>query len=53
MTHRLPPIAALRALEATSRHLSFTRAAEELFISQSAVSHQIRPYRRYLGFQTV
>ena len=42
MAHRLPPIAALRALEATSRHLSFTRAAEELFISQSAVSHQIR-----------
>ncbi len=42
MTLHLPPIAALRALEATSRHLSFTRAAEELFISQSAVSHQIR-----------
>ncbi len=42
MVHHLPPIAALRALEATSRHLSFTRAAEELFISQSAVSHQIR-----------
>ncbi len=40
--NRLPPIAALRALEASSRHLSFTRAAEELFISQSAVSHQIR-----------
>ncbi len=40
--HHLPPIAALRAFEAASRHLSFTKAAEELFITQSAVSHQIR-----------
>lgn len=42
MITRLPPIAALRALEASSRHLSFTKAADELCISQSAVSHQIR-----------
>lgn len=39
---RNPSIAALRALEASSRHASFTRAAEELFITQSAISHQIR-----------
>ena len=39
---RLPPTAALRALEAAARHLSYTRAAEELHITQSAVSHQIR-----------
>ena len=51
MTHRLPPIAALRALEATSRHLSFTRAAEELFISQSAVSHQIRHIEEIWDFK--
>jgi len=38
----LPPLATLRALEAVSRHLSFTRAAEELNVTQSAVSHQIR-----------
>ena len=42
MMNRLPPIAALRAFEASSRHLSFTKAAEELSITQSAVSHQIR-----------
>ncbi len=51
MSQRLPPIAALRALEATSRHLSFTRAAEELFISQSAVSHQIRHIEEIWGFK--
>ena len=39
---RLPPISALRALEAAARHLSYTRAAEELNVTQSAVSHQIR-----------
>ena len=38
----LPPLATLRALDAASRHLSFTRAAEELNVTQSAVSHQIR-----------
>ena len=42
MPVRIPPIAALRAVEAASRHLSYTRAAEELFVTQSAVSHQIR-----------
>ncbi|MDZ7839839.1 MAG: transcriptional regulator GcvA [Gammaproteobacteria bacterium] len=39
---RLPPISGLRALEAAARHLSYTRAAEELNVTQSAVSHQIR-----------
>ena len=42
MRHRQAPVAAMRALEAAARHLSFTRAAEELNITQSAVSHQIR-----------
>jgi len=39
---RLPPTSGLRALEAAARHLSYTRAAEELSVTQSAVSHQIR-----------
>jgi LysR family glycine cleavage system transcriptional activator len=41
MAH-LPPIAALRALATAARHLSFTKAAAELNVTQSAVSHQIR-----------
>ncbi len=42
MNVRLPPTASLRALESAARHLSYTRAAEELFITQSAISHQIK-----------
>ena len=41
MSRRLPPLYALRAFEAASRHNSFTRAAEELSITQSAVSRHI------------
>lgn len=42
MTRRLPPLYALRAFEAAARHSSFTRAAEELSITQSAVSRHVR-----------
>ncbi|MDH3690315.1 MAG: transcriptional regulator GcvA [Gammaproteobacteria bacterium] len=49
MSVRLPPIAALRALEAAARHLSYTRAADELHITQSAVSHQIRHLEQLWG----
>lgn len=42
MNRRLPPLYALRAFEAAARHASFTRAAEELAITQSAVSRHIR-----------
>lgn len=44
-----PPFAWLRAFEATARHLSMTRAAEELHISASAVSQQIAALEAYLG----
>jgi len=39
---QLPPLELLPAFEAAARHLSFTKAAEELFITQSAVSRQIQ-----------
>ena len=39
---RLPPLDLLLTFEAAARHLSFTRAAEERFVTQSAVSRQIR-----------
>jgi LysR family transcriptional regulator, glycine cleavage system transcriptional activator len=39
---RLPPLAALRAFEAAARHLSFRRAADELAVTPTAISHQIR-----------
>ncbi|MBC3364860.1 LysR substrate-binding domain-containing protein [Pseudomonas sp. SWRI154] len=42
MSRRLPPLYALRAFEAAARYSSFTRAAEELSITQSAVSRHIR-----------
>ncbi|USG59689.1 transcriptional regulator GcvA [Sneathiella marina] len=42
MSDHLPPLAALRALESAARHGSFTRAAAELNVTQSAISHQIR-----------
>ena len=42
MRYHTAPAAALKALETAARHLSFTRAAEELNITQSAVSHQIK-----------
>ncbi len=45
----LPPLASLRAFEAAARHGSFRAAAEELSITQSAVSHQIAGLERRLG----
>ncbi len=45
----LPPLGALRAFEAAARHLSFTKAAEELFVTQAAISHQIKTLEAHLG----
>lgn len=45
----IPPLAALRAFEAVARHLSFTRAAEDLGMTQAAVSYQIRLLEERLG----
>lgn len=46
---RLPPLDALRGFVAAARHLSFTRAAEDLCLTQSAVSRQIQTLERALG----
>src|SRR3954451_12070891 len=43
------PLNALRAFEASARHLSFTRAGLELFVSQAAISHQIKGLEARLG----
>ncbi|MCP3752944.1 MULTISPECIES: transcriptional regulator GcvA [Pseudomonas] len=45
----LPPLNWLRAFEVSARHLNFTHAAEELFLTQGAVSQQIRQLEGHLG----
>src|SRR6202051_3535814 len=42
MPRRLPPLNALKAFEAAARHESFTQAADELCVTQGAVSHQVK-----------
>ena len=49
MPTRLPPLSALRAFETAARHLNFSRAADELSITHSAVSHQIKALEGQLG----
>ncbi len=51
MLRRLPSLNALKAFEAAARHESFTRAAEELFVTQGAVSHQVKALETELGFK--
>ena len=51
MHRRLPPLNALKAFEAAARHLSFTKAAEELFVTQAAVSHQIKALEEFLSMK--
>ncbi|WP_330961782.1 transcriptional regulator GcvA [Photobacterium sp. 53610] len=51
MSRRLPPLNSLKVFEAAARHLSFTRAAEELFVTQAAVSHQIKALEEFLGLK--
>ncbi len=46
---RLPPLNSLRSFEAAARHASFLRAARELNVTPSAISHQIRALEKFLG----
>jgi len=51
MPRKIPPFAALRAFEAAARHCNLRLASEELFLSVSAVSHQIKALEQFLGAQ--
>ena len=51
MTRQLPPLNALRAFEAAARHMSFTKAADELHVTPAAISHQVKRLEAYLGVQ--
>jgi len=46
---QIAPLNALRAFEAAARHLSFTKAAEELCVTQAAISHQVKGLEERLG----
>lgn len=49
MRRFLPSLSALQAFEASARHLNFTRAAEDLFVTQSGISRQITNLEQFLG----
>src|SRR4030081_1011049 len=51
MPRQLPPLNALKAFEAAARSESFTRAAEELCVTQGAVSHQVKALEATLGIR--
>jgi LysR family glycine cleavage system transcriptional activator len=51
MARRLPPLNSLKAFEAAARNLSFTKAAEEMFVTQAAISHQIKLLEEHLSMK--
>lgn len=51
--HDLPPLTALRAFEAAARRSSFKAAAAELFVTPTAISHQIRQLEEHLGVRVL
>ena len=48
MARKLPPLHLLQLFEAAGRHLSFKKAAEELYLTPSAISHQIKALEEHL-----
>jgi glycine cleavage system transcriptional activator len=51
MYKRLPPLNSLKVFESAARFLSFTKAANELFVTQAAISHQIKILEDFLGVE--
>lgn len=51
MRRPLPPLNALRAFEAAARHGSFRLAGDELCVSHSAISHQVKQLEQYFGLE--
>jgi len=51
MSRRIPPLNPLHTFEAAARHASFTLAAQELHVTQGAVSRQVRALEKYLGVE--
>lgn len=51
MCKRLPPLNSLKTFECAARHLNFTKAADELCVTQAAVSHQIKLLEDFLGIE--
>ena len=49
MPDRLPPLTALRALDAAARHMSFAKAAAEIGVTPAALSFQIKSLEEHLG----
>ena len=47
--NNIPPLRALKAFESSARHLSFTKAADELYVTQAAISHQIKSLEDKMG----
>jgi LysR family transcriptional regulator, glycine cleavage system transcriptional activator len=53
VTDRLPPLTALRVFEAVARNNSLKRAAEELFVTPAAISHQVKLLEEHLGVELI
>src|ERR1044071_2702086 len=51
MARELPPLPSVRAFEAAARHISFQGAADELHVTPSAISHQVRTLETFLGVE--
>ena len=51
MVRKLPSLNAMRAFEAAARHVSFTKAADELFVTHAAISRHVRDLEDWLGLK--